>query len=90
MKQNKKKILPEMEMNRCEIAVPKYIFEQIFGGCENFAVTKCEECLKVGEELTLLEYEDNVGYTGREQYIKVKKLLKNVEGIQEGYCIMGW
>lgn len=69
---------------------PKY-FEDIKANKKNFELRKDDRDFKVGDFITLREY-DNGQYTGREiKNIPIGYILRNVPeyGLKDGYCILG-
>lgn len=69
---------------------PKY-FEDVKANKKNFELRKDDRDFKVGDFITLREY-DNGQYTGREiKNIPIGYILRNVPeyGLKEGYCILG-
>lgn len=71
--------------------IPKY-FEDVKANKKNFELRKDDRDFKVGDFITLREY-DNGQYTGREiKNIPIGYILRNVPeyGLKEGYCILGF
>lgn len=70
---------------------PKY-FEDVKANKKNFELRKDDRDFKVGDFITLREY-DNGQYTGREiKNIPIVYILRDVPeyGLKEGYCILGF
>lgn len=70
--------------------IPKY-FEDIKSGNKNFELRKDDRDYKVGDLITLKEYE-NGKYTGREiKNICITYILRDAieYGLMQGYCILG-
>lgn len=79
-----------MEIHELKIS-PKY-FEDVKANKKNFELRKDDRDFKVGDFITLREY-DNGQYTGREiKNIPIGYILRNVPeyGLKEGYCILGF
>ena len=64
-------------------------FEAVKEGKKNFELRFNDRGYEVGDFLLLEEW-DNGKYTGRKHERKIKCKLENFEGIQEGYCILGF
>lgn len=78
-----------MKIHELKIS-PKY-FEDVNSHKKNFELRKDDRDFKVGDLITLREY-DNGQYTGREiKNIPIGYILRNVPeyGLKEGYCILG-
>lgn len=79
-----------MEIHELKIS-PKY-FEDVKANKKNFELRKDDRDFKVGDFITLREY-DNGQYTDREiKNIPIGYILRNVPeyGLKEGYCILGF
>lgn len=78
-----------MKIHELKIS-PKY-FEDVCFGIKSFEIRKDDRDYKVGDLITLREYE-NGQYTGREiQKIPIRYILRhaNEYGLMDGYCILG-
>lgn len=78
-----------MKIHELKIS-PKY-FGDVYEGKKNFEIRKDDRDFKVGDLITLREY-DNGQYTGREiKNIPIGYILRNVPeyGLKDGYCILG-
>lgn len=68
---------------------PEY-YEAVRSGKKNFEVRKNDRDFKVGDRLSLQEYDPiNKRYTGRSIGFTVKYILDNPEYVKEGYVILG-
>lgn len=79
-----------MKIHELKIS-PKY-FEDVKANKKNFELRKDDRDFKVGDFITLREY-DNGQYTGREiKNIPIGYILRDVPeyGLKEGYCILGF
>ncbi len=71
--------------------IPKY-FEDVKSGKKNFEIRKDDRDYKVGDLITLKEYE-NGQYTGREiKNLPIIYILRGATkyGLMDGYCILGF
>ena len=79
-----------MQIHELKIS-PKY-FDDVKSGNKRFEIRKDDRDYKVGDLITLKEYE-NGQYTGREiKNIPIRYILRNVTfeyGLMDGYCILG-
>ena len=67
--------------------LPKY-FDAVVSGVKNFEVRKDDRGYEVDDTLDLLEYDGN--YTGqRLSGLKVVYVLRNSDGLADGYCVLG-
>lgn len=69
---------------------PKY-FEDVRNGMKRFELRRDDRDFKVGDLITLKEYE-NGSYTGREiKNMPIVYILRNAQeyGLKAGYCILG-
>lgn len=79
-----------MDIHELKIS-PKY-FDDVNKNKKRFELRKDDRDYKVGDLITLREY-DNGQYTGREiKNIPIGYILRNVPeyGLREGYCILGF
>lgn len=79
-----------MKIHELKIS-PKY-FEDVKANKKHFELRKDDRDFKVGDLITLREY-DNEQYTGREiKNIPIRYILRNVPeyGLKDGYCILGF
>lgn len=78
-----------MQIHELKIS-PKY-FEDVKSGKKRFEIRKDDRDYKVGDLITLREYE-NGQYTGREiKNIPIRYILLDATeyGLMDGYCILG-
>lgn len=79
-----------MQIHELKIS-PKY-FDDVKSGNKRFEIRKDDRDYKVGDLITLKEYE-NGQYTGREiKNIPIRYILRNVTfeyGLMDGFCILG-
>ena len=77
------------KLHRIKI-LPKY-FNEIVGGRKRFGLRKNDRDYKVGDMVTLCEW-DGEKYTGNEITIEIRYLLEDCPqyGLMDGYCIFGW
>lgn len=79
-----------MKIHELKIS-PKY-FEDVKANKKHFELRKDDRDFKVGDLITLREY-DNGQYTGREIInIPIRYILRDVPeyGLKDGYCILGF
>ena len=78
-----------MQIHELKIS-PKY-FDDVYFDKKRFEIRKDDRDYKVGDLITLKEYE-NGQYTGREIInIPIRYILRDVAeyGLMDGYCILG-
>ena len=78
-----------MQIHELKIS-PKY-FEDVKSDKKRFEIRKDDRDYKVGDLITLKEYE-NGQYTGKEiKNIPIRYILRNATeyGLMNGYCILG-
>lgn len=78
-------------MKTVEKKIHKKYFKDVLDGSKNFEIRKDEDDIQVGDLLTLKEWDEKEGYTGRETTRIVEYVLRNVPeyGLKTGYCIIG-
>jgi len=65
-------------------------FTEVIEGRKPFEFRFNDRNYQVGDELILQKYNPELKvYLGREVFAKVTYILKDFEGIKEGYCILG-
>lgn len=69
-----------------ELKIKPVYFEAIKEGIKTFELRKDDRNFKVGDILLLREWEHK--YSGRKIKKKVIYILKEIEGIEIGYCIL--
>jgi hypothetical protein len=67
---------------------PKY-FKEIVAGDKRFDLRKDDRAFEVGDELILEEWTPVGGYTGNVEPYTISYILRDFEGLQDGYCILG-
>lgn len=75
-----------------ELKISPIYFWDVYNGKKMFELRKDDRDYKVGDLITLREYE-NGQYTGREiKNIPIVYILRDVPeyGLKEGYCILGF
>lgn len=70
-----------------EIKIANCYFEDVKNEIKMFELRKNDRNYKVGDKLKMMEYKDGE-YTGRVINTIVTFILKDYEGIKEGYCIL--
>lgn len=76
-----------MKLHKLKI-YPHY-FSEIINCSKTFELRKCDRDYEVGDLLCLEEHDcDTKSRTGRSLIAQVKNILKEFEGLSEGYCIM--
>lgn len=84
------KVRADMQIHTLKIK-PKY-FKAVMLGLKNFELRKDDREYKVGDLITLKEY-NNGEYTGNEiKNIPINYILRDCPeyGLKEGYCILGF
>ena len=69
-----------------ELKIKPVYFEAVKEGIKTFELRKDDRNFKVGDILLLREWEHK--YSGRKIKKKVIYILKEIEGIEIGYCIL--
>lgn len=65
-------------------------FEQVYTGLKTFELRKNDRDFRVGEMLQLREYEPTTKqYSGRYVWKKIIYILKDFEGLADGFVILG-
>lgn len=70
-----------------EIKIANCYFEDVKNEIKRFELRKNDRNYKVGDRLKMMEFKDGE-YTGRVINAVVTFILKDYEGIKEGYCIL--
>ena len=70
-----------------EIKIANCYFEDVKNEIKRFELRKNDRDYKVGDRLKMMEFKDGE-YTGRVINAVVTFILKDYEGIKEGYCIL--
>ena len=65
-----------------------HFFEQVEQLNKHFELRKDDRGFEEGDRLILSEYDPEEGFTGREVWVIVNYILRDFEGLREGYCIM--
>ena len=69
--------------------VTKEDFKAVLTGAKTCEV--CKGCsIQIGDYLVFKECNYDLSHTGRETMVEVSTVLTGVEGLQEGYCVVGW
>lgn len=68
---------------------PKY-FNDVCFNHKNFELRKDDRGYKVGDRIVLEEWDGD--YTGRTYMPShpIQYILRDCDGLQDGYCILGW
>lgn len=71
--------------------LPEY-FADVASGKKNFELRKFDRDYREGDEVRLLEWTPEDGYTGNNVSRIIKYVLSDCEqyGLMEGYCILGF
>ena len=69
-----------------ELKIKPVYFEAVKEGTKTFELRRDDRNFKVGDILLLREWEH--GYSGRKIKKKVIYILKEIEGLEAGYCIL--
>lgn len=69
-----------------ELKIKPVYFEAVKEGIKTFELRKDDRNFKVGDILLLREWEHK--YSGRKIKKKVIYILKEIEGIEIGYCVL--
>jgi ASC-1-like (ASCH) protein len=65
-------------------------FKALQTGEKNFEIRKDDRPFKVGDDIVLQEFEEEM-YTGKEKKFAISYILRDVPkwGLKPGYCILG-
>lgn len=75
-------------MAKIEKKIAKNFYEDVCVGTKNFELRRDEDNVQVGDYLILKEW-DGSEFTGRKITKRVKYVLRDYEGLEDGYCIIG-
>ena len=75
-------------MKIVEKKIKPEFFEAVYDGSKNFELRRDENGFEVGDFIVLREW--NESYTGRIEVRRITYVLRNYEGLQPGYCILGF
>lgn len=75
-------------MAKIEKKISKVYFDDVNIGLKTFELRRDEDNVQVGDYLILKEW-DGHDFTGRKCTKRVKYVLRNYEGLEDGYCIIG-
>jgi len=64
-------------------------FQDVLEGRKTFEVRWNDRNYQRGDILILREYDREKGYSGRDVYVTVEYVLKEFEGLKEGYVVLG-
>lgn len=64
-------------------------FEAVWSEEKMFEVRRNDRNFKVGDMISLKEYDPESGYTGREVDVAITYILDDPEFVKEGFVIMG-
>ena len=67
---------------------PNY-FEAVKDGTKNFECRYNDRDFQVGDQLRLMEYSEQTGYTGRYLEKTISYVLTDFDGLADGYVILG-
>ena len=67
--------------------LPEY-FEQVWNGNKKFELRKNDRDFQYGDCLILKEFKDGI-FTKRTATCFISYILKDLEGIESGYCVLG-
>lgn len=67
--------------------MPKY-FDEVIKGSKTFEIRRNDRDFEVGDRLLLREHTGR-GYTGCNVRVLVTYVLKDFEGVKDGFCVMG-
>ena len=79
-------------MKRHELKILPQYYRAVRSGEKTFELRKNDRDFKVGDALTLKEFDATSGvYSGRELYTEVTYVLENCPnyGLADGFCILG-
>ena len=76
-------------MNTHELKTLPQYFEQVWSGNKRFEVRKNDRDFQLGDCLVLKEYQQDGRYTKRLITCNISYVLKDFEGIEKGYCVLG-
>ena len=73
-----------------KLKLEKRYFSEVLGRNKNFELRKNDRDFRVGDILILREWDsDEEKYTGSFIRRRIKFILRDYPGLEEGYCILG-
>lgn len=75
-------------MAKIEKKISTKFFDDVNIGTKNFELRRDEDNVQVGDYIILKEW-NGKEFTGRKCTKRVKYILREYEGLEDGYCIYG-
>jgi uncharacterized protein YqfB (UPF0267 family) len=65
-------------------------YKHVISGLKTFEIRKSDRDFSCGDIVVLRQFCMSNGYTGSEVKVKINYILRDINGIEDGYCIFGF